>query len=224
MMFWCHAELTRTFNCVNLCVFMFTQVCFIPLCQIFMHMKPSFVSAGCVWISRGQNVSSLLSYRRAASKSVCVCVCVRSPWILPFELFTDMEQGWALQHAAGQQYGNWYHFFSLWLCFVGRLDNLHVKVGFGVCAFLLKLSWGFITYRLEQFLWKYSASLRVEIKTTAGGAQLSRRWWWWVWSECAVTSLNMNCFQLQLWEPQEDGERSRTGRTFFFLFFFYWHW
>lgn len=155
---------------------------------------------------------------------VCVCVCVRSPWILPFELFTDMEQGWALQHAAGQQYGNWYHFFSLWLCFVGRLDNLHVKVGFGVCAFLLKLSWGFITYRLEQFLWKYSASLRVEIKTTAGGAQLSRRWWWWVWSECAVTSLNMNCFQLQLWEPQEDGERSRTGRTFFFLFFFYWHW
>lgn len=117
MMFWCHAKLTRTFNCVNLCVFMFTQVCFIPLCQIFMHMKPSFVSAGCVWISRGQNVSSLLSYRRAASKSVCVCVCVRSPWILPFELFTDMEQGWALQHAAGQQYGNWYHFFSLWLCF-----------------------------------------------------------------------------------------------------------
>lgn len=77
MMFWCHAELTRTFNCVNLCVFMFTQVCFIPLCQIFMHMKPSFVSAGCVWISRGQNVSSLLSYRRAASKMcVCVFVCV----------------------------------------------------------------------------------------------------------------------------------------------------
>lgn len=75
MMFWCHAELTRTFNCVNLCVFMFTQVCFIPLCQIFMHMKPSFVSAGCVWISRGQNVSSLLSYRHAASKSVCVCLC-----------------------------------------------------------------------------------------------------------------------------------------------------